>query len=94
MLKVAPPIQAPSANIMAALAKVLEDQPMLSGPVFGFDAERKVYLVAVVEKGVVVHWQVECCHDQAEADGNKQRYRGYIGEMLATMLPAHLPTLQ
>ena len=94
MLRTAPPIQAPSAEIIASLAKVLEAQPTLSGPVFGFDPERKVYLVAVVEQGVVVHWQVECCHDQAEADGLKQRYRGFVGDLLKTMLPVGQPTLQ
>ena len=94
MLKVAPPIQAPSAEIMAALTNVLEAQPTLSGPIFGFDSERKVYLVAVVEQGVVVHWQVESCHDQADADGLKQCYRGFVGELLATMLPVGRPMLQ
>lgn len=94
MLRIAPPIQAPSADIIASLAKALEVQPTLSGPVFGFDAERKVYLVAVVEQGVIVHWQVESCHDQAEADGLKQRYRGFVCELLATMLPVGRSTLQ
>ena len=85
MLRVAPPIQAPTPGVIATLSKLIEDLTVLSGPILCFDPSRHVFLVAVVEQGVLVHWQIESCHDQAEAKALRQRYRGFVDEALAAL---------
>ena len=87
MLQTAPPIQAPTEHVLAKLSKLLHDRTVLSGPVLCFDPSRHVFLVAVVEQGVLVHWQIESCHDQAEAEALRHRYSGYVDEALAALPP-------
>ena len=82
-MRAAPPIQAPSESSIAGLCKVIEEKGLISGPVLCFDHERQLFVVAVVESGVIVHWQIESCHDLAEAEVLVQKYKGCAAEAVA-----------
>jgi hypothetical protein len=95
MLKAAPPFQMPGPQLMDQLkAAIVKHGEKLSGPFLGYDASRQVFLVAVIEQGVILHWQLESCHDKAECEALMVRYRGFIGETLALAAPARPMTLQ
>ena len=87
MTQTALPIQAPSTLILEALSQVVDDGLVKSGPIMVFDPARRCFLIAVVDQGIVMHWQLESCKDQVEADALKQRYSGFVREALYGLEP-------
>lgn len=74
MIEVTPAIQGPSPEVLAKLLKVIEAKNVDAGPAFCWDPQRKVFVMAVVEQGVIVHWQIEPARDAAEAEALKRKY--------------------
>lgn len=74
MLKIAPPIQAPTPEALAELLKAVETGNLANGPAFLWDPVRHLFLLVFVEHGVIVHWQIEPARDQAAAAELQQRY--------------------
>lgn len=87
MLRVAPPIQAPSASVIRELARLIEEKKLVSGPFLSFDETTRTFLVVVVEQGVIAHWQLESCHDRDEARALFDRYRAFVGDAVARLRP-------
>jgi hypothetical protein len=85
-LRAASPIRSASPNFIDALSKLIDSGQLVSGPFLGFDRESQVYLVVVVEQGVVVHWQMECCCDQEEADALTERFKHLFRDALAHLM--------
>ena len=69
-----PVIQGPSPEVIASLLEAVESGGLFSGPLFCWDSARSVFLMAVVEHGVVVHWMLEPAGDQAAAASLKEKY--------------------
>ena len=97
MLQNSPPVQLPTLATLDKLQNFMRQRPGDSGPVFIFDALQRVFLVALVDHGLLVHWQLECCRDQAEADSLVARYKSLAIEAVAlaqTNAPVGRPQLQ
>lgn len=86
MLQPTPAIQSPSPEILTALLETIESGRLVSGPAFIWDPVRGVFLMALVEGGLITHWQVEPARDQAQADALKARYIQAAAESVRLML--------
>lgn len=86
-LMITAPIQAPSAEVLAELAKHMETA---DGALHYWDAARQVLLTAIVRDGVLVNWYLEPALNRAEAEARRdQSARETIKclALLTTLLP-------
>ena len=74
MLQPSPAIQGPSPEVLHKLLETIEAGRLVSGPAFCWDPVRAVFMMVIVQSGVIIHWQLEPARDQAEADQLRSVY--------------------
>ena len=91
-LTAAPTIQGPSEHALAELARRI-DAEATEGPCFMWDPINQVFLTAIVQSGVIVHWQIDPARDKAEADAARDRTK-QAAVMAAMVISGALPNAQ
>ena len=91
MTKSAPPIQGPTDELVATIVQAIEAKgACCSGPAYFWDPVRLVFLMIMVQRGVIVHWHMEPARDQVEAD-NLHRLFNLTTHVATELALGHLP---